>query len=129
MWIVQLALRRPYTFIVLALLILIIGPLADPRTPDRHLPQHQHPGGERHLALHRARRRGDGRAHHLAVRARDDARPSTTSSTSSRRPYNGVGVIKVFFHPSANIPTSLAQIMAIAQTMLGVLSARARSRR
>ena len=33
MWIVQLALRRPYTFVVLALLLLIIGPLTIMRTP------------------------------------------------------------------------------------------------
>ena len=38
MWIVQLALRRPYTFIVLALLILIIGPLAIMRTPTDIFP-------------------------------------------------------------------------------------------
>ena len=66
MWIVQLALRRPYTFIVLALLLLIVGPLAILRTPVDIFPQHQHPGGERHLALHRARLGGDGGAHHLA---------------------------------------------------------------
>jgi multidrug efflux pump subunit AcrB len=33
--------------------------------------------------------------------------------------YNGIGVIKVFFHPSANLPASLAQIIAIAQTVIG----------
>ena len=38
MWIVQLALRRPYTFIVLALLILIVGPLAIMRTPTDIFP-------------------------------------------------------------------------------------------
>ena len=38
MWIVQLALRRPYTFIVLALLILIVGPLMILRTPTDIFP-------------------------------------------------------------------------------------------
>ena len=33
--------------------------------------------------------------------------------------YNGIGVIKVFFHPTANLPASLAQIVAIAQTVIG----------
>jgi multidrug efflux pump subunit AcrB len=33
MWIVKLALRRPYTFVVLAVLIFIVGPLAILRTP------------------------------------------------------------------------------------------------
>jgi multidrug efflux pump subunit AcrB len=38
MWIVRLALSRPYTFIVLALAILILGPLAILRTPTDVLP-------------------------------------------------------------------------------------------
>ena len=71
MWIVQLALRRPYTFIVLALLVLIVGAADDPAHPGRHLPQHRHPGGERHLALYRPVLGGDGRPHGLVLRARD----------------------------------------------------------
>ena len=39
MWIVQLALRRPYTFVVLGLLILIMGPLAIMRMPTDIFPQ------------------------------------------------------------------------------------------
>ena len=42
---------------------------------------------------------------------------------------NGVAVVKVFFHQSANIQTALAQVVAIAQTVLQQLPARARSRR
>ena len=38
MWIVEVALRRPYTFIVLALLLLIIGPLMILRTPTDIFP-------------------------------------------------------------------------------------------
>ena len=38
MWIVRLALKRPYTFIVLGLLILILGPLAILRTPTDVFP-------------------------------------------------------------------------------------------
>ena len=38
MWIVRLALRRPYTFIVLAIVILILGPLAIVRTPTDIFP-------------------------------------------------------------------------------------------
>ncbi|MEJ1958599.1 MAG: efflux RND transporter permease subunit [Nitrosomonadales bacterium] len=39
MWIVELALRRPYTFIVLAILILLATPLAILRTPVDVLPE------------------------------------------------------------------------------------------
>src|SRR3979411_1016940 len=38
MWIVRIALRRPYTFIVLALLILLVGPLTIARTPTDIFP-------------------------------------------------------------------------------------------
>ena len=38
MWIVRLALRRPYTFVVLSLLLLILGPLVIYRTPTDIFP-------------------------------------------------------------------------------------------
>ncbi|MBB5500261.1 multidrug efflux pump subunit AcrB [Paraburkholderia sp. MM5384-R2] len=38
MWIVRLALRRPYTFVVLALLLLTVGPLTILRTPTDIFP-------------------------------------------------------------------------------------------
>ena len=38
MWIVKLALRRPYTFVVMALLLMIVGPLAALRTPTDIFP-------------------------------------------------------------------------------------------
>ncbi len=53
MWIVRIALNRPYTFIVLALLILIMSPVVIFENADRHLPQYQYPGDRRVLDLHR----------------------------------------------------------------------------
>ena len=44
MWIVRLALRRPYTFVVMALAILLLGVLGDRDDADRHLPGDRHPG-------------------------------------------------------------------------------------
>ncbi len=84
MWIVRLALNRPYTFVVLALLILGIGPITIAAHADRHLPQHQHPGRRRPLELRRPVGRGHGRSDHLELRALADDRRSTTSSTSNR---------------------------------------------
>lgn len=43
MWIVRLALRRPYTFVVMALLILILGPLAAYNTPTDIFPGIENP--------------------------------------------------------------------------------------
>ena len=68
MWIVRLALARPYTFIVLALLILILAPVIILRTPTDIFPEHRYPGDRRGVQLYRPERRGDGRAHHLHLR-------------------------------------------------------------
>jgi multidrug efflux pump subunit AcrB len=117
MWIVQLALRRPYTFIVLALLLLIIGPLAIQRTPVDIFPSIDIPVVSviwRYSGL--SAEEMDGRL----VASFERAMTSTVNDIEhiESQVSNGVGVVKVFFHPSANIQTSLAQIVAIAQTML-----------
>ena len=51
MWIVRVALDRPYTFIVLALLILIVSPVVIARTPTDIFPDDQHPGHRGGLAV------------------------------------------------------------------------------
>ena len=69
---VRIALRRPYTFVVLALLILIVGPLAALRTPIDIFPDIRIPVISvvwQYTGLPPGR---DGRAHHDAVRARAD---------------------------------------------------------
>ncbi|MBX9964928.1 MAG: efflux RND transporter permease subunit [Burkholderiales bacterium] len=118
MWIVQVALRRPYTFIVLALLILIIGPLAILRMPTDIFPNINIPVVSviwRYTGL--ATQEMEGRIVSNFERAM-----SATVNDIERiesQTYNGIGVVKVFFHPTANIPASLAQITAIAQTVIG----------
>ena len=49
--IVRIALSRPYTFVVLAILITLFGVLSWFRTPDRHFPQYRHPGDQRGVDL------------------------------------------------------------------------------
>ena len=51
MWIVRLALRRPYTFIVMALLIAILGGTVDLDHANGRISLYQHPGGWRDLVL------------------------------------------------------------------------------
>jgi multidrug efflux pump subunit AcrB len=117
MWIVQLALRRPYTFIVLGLLVLIVGPLAILRTPTDIFPSINIPVISviwRYTGL--SSEEMEGRIvgnFERAMSATVNDIEHIESQTS-----NGVGVVKVFFHPDANIQTGLAQIVAIAQTML-----------
>ena len=117
MWIVQLALRRPYTFIVLGLLILIIGPLAIMRTPTDIFPTIDIPVVSviwRYTGLSTEEMEG-------RIVSNFERAMSATVSDIERiesQTYNGVGVVKVFFHQGANIQTGLAQVVAIAQTML-----------
>src|SRR4029077_425120 len=124
MWIVQLALRRPYTFIVLALLILIVSPLMIFRTPiTPGTPTDIFPNINitvisviwRYTGLSRDEMEG------RSVSQFERAVTVTVNDIEhiESQTYNGVGVIKVFFHPSANLQTSLAQIVAIAQTVIG----------
>ncbi len=118
MWIVQLALRRPYTFIVLALLILIIGPLAILRTPTDIFPNINIPVVSviwRYTGLSTEEMEG-------RIVSNFERAMSATVNDIARiesQTYNGVSVVKVFFHAGANIPASLAQIIAIAQTVIG----------
>ena len=118
MWIVQLALRRPYTFIVLALLILIIGPLAILRTPTDIFPNINIPVVSviwRYTGLSTEEMEG-------RIVSNFERAMSATVNDIARiesQTYNGVAVVKVFFHTGANIPASLAQIVAISQTVLG----------
>src|SRR5579859_6139221 len=118
MWIVQLALRRPYTFIVLALLILIMGPLAIMRTPTDIFPSINIPVVSviwRYTGLSTEEMEG-------RIVSNFERAMSATVNDIARiesQTYNGVGVVKVFFHAGANIPASLAQIIAISQTVLG----------
>ena len=68
--IVRIALQRPYTFVVLALLILIIGTAgARCARPTDIFPEHQHSDRRARLAVHRPAARPDGRPHHDASRS------------------------------------------------------------
>jgi multidrug efflux pump subunit AcrB len=118
MWIVLLALRRPYTFVVLGLLILIMGPLAIRNMPTDIFPQINIPVVSviwRYTGL--ASEEMEGRITSQFERAMS-ATVNDIEHIESQT-VNGVAVVKVFFHGGASIPTSLAQIVAIAQTLLG----------
>jgi multidrug efflux pump subunit AcrB len=117
MWIVQLALRRPYTFIVLALLILILGPLTILRTavdifPSINIPVVSVVWRYTGLASEEMEGRITGPFERAATSTVNDIEHIESQSV------NGVSVVKVFFHPTGNIQTGLAQVVAIAQTML-----------
>lgn len=114
---VRIALTRPYTFVVLALLLLIIGPLAALRTPTDIFPDIRIPvigvvwsytglppdqmAGRITTPFQRALTTTVNDIEHIAANS-----------------YNGVGIIKIFFQPNVDIRTANAQVTAIAQTMI-----------
>lgn len=122
MWIVRLALRRPYTFIVMSLLILILGVLSIFRTPVDIFPVVDIPvvsviwtySGMGPQEMTDRITTNTERAFTTTVN--DIEHMESTSMT-------GVAVTKIFFQPGANIPAAVAQITASAQTVLRGLPA------
>jgi len=115
--IVRVALRRPYTFVVLALAILIVGPLAALRTPVDIFPDIRIPviaiiWGYTGLAPDQmAGRIVTQSSRGLTTTVNDIEHIEATS-------YNGLGIIKVFFQPNVDIRIANAQITAVMQTQL-----------
>jgi multidrug efflux pump subunit AcrB len=120
MWIVELALRRPYTFIVVALLILIIGPLSILRTPTDIFPNIDIP------VLSIVWSFNGFSADDMTHRITSPFERALTSDVDNiehveSQTMNGVAVVKVFFHPGADINRALAEASATSQSILRVL--------
>jgi multidrug efflux pump subunit AcrB len=115
--IVRIALRRPYTFVVLALAILIIGPLSALRTPVDIFPDIRIPVVAivwQYTGLAPI---------DMAGRITTQSERALTTTVNDiehieANSYNGLGIIKVFFQPNADIRLANAQITAISQTQL-----------
>jgi multidrug efflux pump subunit AcrB len=117
MWIVALALRRPYTFVVCAIVLILLTPLVLLRTPTDIFPNIDipvisviwqyagldAPGIEQRLVYNHERA--------MTATVNDIEHMESTS-------YNGVGVIKVFLQPGASVDAGVAQVTAVAQTVL-----------
>jgi CzcA family heavy metal efflux pump len=117
MWIVRLALNRPYTFVVMAIMILILGVLSIRTTPVDIFPDIDIPvisviwtySGmsteefERRLTIYSE--------YSLSANVKDIK--SMESQT-----LDGVSVIRLFFHPGANVDSAMAQATAISQAIL-----------
>ena len=117
MWIVALALRRPYTFVVVALLLLILGPIVIYRTPTDIFPNINIPvvsivWNYAGLNSQEMSNRIVSQTERALTTTVDDIEHSESQSL------NGIAVVKVFFQPNANISKAIAQITAISQTQL-----------
>jgi multidrug efflux pump subunit AcrB len=117
LWLVRVALQKPYTFVVLALLILIFGPLAALRTPTDIFPDIKIPvisAVWTYTGLPPDEMAG------RVIYAHERALSSTVNDIdhieSTSLP--GVGIVKIFFQPNVDIRTATAQVTSISQTVL-----------
>jgi multidrug efflux pump subunit AcrB len=117
MWIVLLALRRPYTFVVAALLLVILTPFILLRTPTDIFPAINIPVVSiiwQYTGLDA--RQMEQRITYVNERALTVTVNNIEHIESTT--YNGIGVIKVFLQPNASVDSAVAQITASAQTVL-----------
>ena len=117
MWIVRLALRRPYTFIVMSVLIVIMGIVAIIRTPKDIFPDIDIPvisviwtynglstqDFEQRITIYSE--------FALSSNVNDIERMESQT-------IDGVGIIRLYFHPGVKISDSLAQATAVSQAIL-----------
>src|SRR5438128_2439062 len=117
MWIVRLALRRPYTFVVMAILIVILGVAAIRRTPTDIFPNIDIPvvsvvwtyNGLSTDEMERQITTFSEFATSFAVSNIKKIESQTLS---------GVAVVKIYFQPDVDIAAATAQVTAVGQTIL-----------
>src|SRR5471032_418175 len=117
MWIVRLALKRPYTFVVLALLILMVGPLTIARTPVDIFPNIDIP------VVTIVWNYGGLSAEEMSNRIVSIYERNLTATVNDiehveSQSLRGIAVVKVFFQPGAKIDLAVAQVTASAQSQL-----------
>ena len=117
MWIVRLALRRPYTFVVLSLLLFIVGPVVMLRTPVDIFPNIDIP------VVSVIWNYAGMSPRELSDRIVLPFERSLTTTVndiehSESQTLSGISVTKIFFRPTVNISQAVAQVTAISQTAL-----------
>ncbi len=115
--IVRIALQRPYTFVVLALLILIVGPLSALRMPTDIFPEIRIP------VIAAAFQYTGLPPDQMAGRILTTYQRILTTTVNDiehieANSYSGFGIVKIFFHPGVDIATANAQVTAVSQTVI-----------
>src|SRR5260370_323957 len=117
MWIVKLALRRPYTFVVMALLILLLGVVSIKNTPTDIFPEidipvvtvvWQYTG----LSQDQMAKQITTFSEYTISSAVDNVK------TIESQTLGGTSVIRIFFQPNVRIDAAIAQVTAVSQTIL-----------
>jgi multidrug efflux pump subunit AcrB len=116
-WIVRVALERPLTFIVMAILIAIIGPLAAMQMPTDIFPDIKIPViGVAFQYTGLSPDEMAGRVISPYERALTTTVDNISHIESTSLP--GMGIEKIYFQPGVDVPTANAQVTAISQTVL-----------
>src|SRR5712671_1215712 len=117
MWIVRVALNRPYTFVVVALLILIASPVVVLRTPTDIFPNIDIPViavAWQFTGLNPEEMEGRITTQYERVLTTTVDNIEHIESTT----VNGQAMIKIFLQPNASLDTANAQVTAVSQTYL-----------
>jgi len=122
MWIVKLALRRPYTFVVMALLIVVLGATSinQMRTdifPEIDIPVVNVIWTFKGMETNELERRITTYSEYAFTSNVTDIKRIESQTL------NGVAVIKIFFHPSVNISTALSQVTSASQAIRALMPA------
>src|SRR5438552_13841974 len=120
MWIVRLALQRPYTFAVMALLIMVLGitAITQMRTdifPEIDIPVVTVIWTYKGMETSEVERRITTYSEYALSSNVNDIKRLESQTL------NGVAVIKVFFHPGANIGTAMSQVTSTTQSIRALM--------
>jgi multidrug efflux pump subunit AcrB len=120
MWIVRLALRRPYTFTVMALLIVLMGVLSFLGMPKDIFPSIDIPVV---VVIWQYNGLTPDEMAKRVVNISERAMTTTVNDIEhlESQSFIGTAVIKVYFHPGTSIDAAVAQVTSISQTILRVL--------
>jgi CzcA family heavy metal efflux pump len=120
MWIVRFALKRPYTFVIVALLIAIFGVTSILTTPTDILPDIAIPIVS--VIWSYSGMDADDMSKRI-VGIFERALPTSVNNIqyTESQSYSGVGVIKVHFQPGVQVDLAIAQVTALAQQILRLM--------
>src|SRR3954451_12156744 len=117
MWIIRLALNRPYTFVVGALLLLLVTPFVLIKTPTDIFPSINIPvvsiiWSYNGLSAREIEQR--------IIYTQERALTTTVNNIEhiESTSYDSIGIIKLYFQPGVTISTAVAQVTAVSQTIL-----------
>ena len=117
MWIVRLALRRPYTFVVLSILLLIMGPVTILRTPTDIFPNIDIPVVS--VVWQYSGLSADQMSSRIVI-VTERVLSTTVNNIEhvESQSMTGIAVVKIFFQPHVDISTAIAQVTGVSQTQL-----------